>query len=81
MPYIAKSGFSNTTKAVGNGQCVKLVKALTGAPASSLWKEGKPITEALAAGELEHDPELRTIWFGRPGSGVAQRPELYSVVE
>lgn len=122
MPYIAKNGFANTNKSVGDGQCVKLVKALTGAPASSLWKEGAKLTDALAAGNLaegtaiatfvkgryqnlphgnhaaifvrsvpggievfdqwhKHNPELRTIMFGRPGSGIAQRPELYSVVE
>ena len=122
MPYIAKNGFANTSEAVGNGECVTLVKALTGAPASSLWREGAKVTELLASGDLaegtaiatfingryrnwphgnhaaifvrsvpggievfdqwhRHAPELRTIKFGRPGSGVAQRPELYSVVE
>ncbi len=122
MAYIAKKGFAATTKTVGNGQCVVLVKALTGAPASSLWREGSKITDILPTGKLaegtaiatfvngrylnkphgnhaaifvravpggieifdqwhRHAPELRTIWFGRPASGVAQRPELYSVVE
>lgn len=122
MPYIAKIGFANTNKIVGNGECVTLVKALTGAPASSLWKEGAKVKELLKNSELaegtaiatfvngrylnlphgnhaaifvrsvpggievfdqwhRHNPELRTIMFGRPGNGAAQRPELYSVVE
>jgi hypothetical protein len=122
MSYIAKKGYTGTSKTVGNGQCVVLVKALTGAPASSLWREGSKITDLLSSGKLaegtaiatfvngrylnkrhgnhaaifvravpggieifdqwhRHPPELRTIMFGRPASGVAQRPELYSVVE
>jgi hypothetical protein len=47
MPYIAQDLehklASNGTSMVGNGQCVSLVKAWTGAPASSLWTQGAKV--------------------------------------
>jgi hypothetical protein len=51
MSYIANSGFEDTKEQVGNGQCVTLVKQLTGAPASSLWKQGENVLSLLDTGE------------------------------
>jgi len=47
MPYIAHDLehklAGNGTSMVGNGQCVSLVKAWTGAPPSSLWRQGQKV--------------------------------------
>lgn len=123
MCYVASCKFEDCTEAVGNGQCVMLVKALTGAPASSLWRQGEKVTDLLAAGKeilpgtaiatffdgrypnmahgnhaaifircvdggievfdqwLGRKPRMRVLRFGRPASaGIAQRPEMYSLV-
>ena len=53
MAYIAKKGFASTSNAAGNGQCVVLVKARTGALASSLWREGSKTTELPSSGRLK----------------------------
>jgi hypothetical protein len=50
-PYVASS-IPVSAPVNGNGQCVTLVKALTGAPASSLWHEGAAITPLSAASLL-----------------------------
>lgn len=51
MPYIAGPKFLEQADVVGNGQCVTLVKKLTGAPASSLWHEGDKISDLLGSGK------------------------------
>lgn len=47
MPYIAHDLehklAANGTSMVGNGQCVSLVKAWSGAPPSSLWRQGEKV--------------------------------------
>lgn len=47
MPYVAKGDFTSQSTVFGNGQCVALVRALTGAPASSIWREGESIADLL----------------------------------
>ena len=47
MPYTAKGNFTEHSSALGNGQCVALVRALTGAPAASTWREGESIVDLL----------------------------------
>lgn len=47
MPYVAKGNFIERDEVFGNGQCVALVRELTGAPASSTWREGETIVELL----------------------------------
>src|SRR5262249_31795002 len=47
MPYTAKGNFTEQTDVFGNGQCVALVRTLTGAPASSIWREGDSIVDLL----------------------------------
>jgi hypothetical protein len=51
MPYVASPKSMEQLEVVGNGQCVTLVKKLTGAPASSLWQEGDKINDILDAGK------------------------------
>ena len=51
MSYVADSKFTGQTEVVGNGQCVTLVKKLTGAPASSRWREGDKVSDLLRAGK------------------------------
>jgi hypothetical protein len=51
MPYVAGPKFLEQADVVGNGQCVTLVKKLTGAPASSLWQEGDKIGDIFHAGK------------------------------
>ncbi|WP_228895632.1 BPSL0067 family protein [Pseudoduganella aquatica] len=124
MPYVASESYSKRTEKVGSGQCVALVKALTGAPATAAWQEGERVEDLLNAGKtipegtaiatfvkgrypnkatgnhaaifvrqipngieifdqwIGHSPVKRKIYFGRPASrGVAQRPELYFIVQ
>lgn len=40
MSYVAASPESYSGQVVGDGQCVAFVKAASGAPATSLWKQG-----------------------------------------
>ena len=40
MPYIARADYAKQKEIVGNGECVTLLRHLTGARASSLWREG-----------------------------------------
>lgn len=47
MPFIAKGNFTDQANVFGNGQCVALVRTLTGAPASSIWREGEAIVDLL----------------------------------
>ncbi|WP_082219545.1 BPSL0067 family protein [Massilia sp. NR 4-1] len=47
MPYIAKKNFTEQAQVFGNGQCVALVRELTGAPASSTWREGDKLVDLL----------------------------------
>jgi hypothetical protein len=52
MPYTAQAKFAEQLKAFGNGQCVALVRALTGAPPSSTWREGDRLVDLLEANAL-----------------------------
>ncbi|MTV37677.1 BPSL0067 family protein [Duganella radicis] len=47
MPYVAAGNFTEPTGVLGNGQCVALVSALTGAPSSSIWREGESMADLL----------------------------------
>ncbi len=51
MPYIASGNFTDEAEVIGNGQCVTLVKKLTGAPPSSLWREGEKVMDLLSRGK------------------------------
>lgn len=51
MPYIATGNFTDEKEVIGNGQCVTLVKKLTGAPPSSLWKQGAQVSSLLKDGK------------------------------
>lgn len=51
MSYVSSNYTDYVGQVVGNGQCVAYVKAASGAPASSLWKEGVKVRGAsLQAG-------------------------------
>jgi hypothetical protein len=52
MPYVANGNFTETTAVIGNGQCVALVKELTGAPASSMWREGESLIALFEAKKM-----------------------------
>lgn len=41
MPYVSATYKTFLKTTVGDGECVALVKAAAGAPATSLWKKGK----------------------------------------
>jgi hypothetical protein len=43
-PYIAR-GYGKQKDVVGDGHCVTLVKAFSGAPAASLWREGEKLDQ------------------------------------
>lgn len=45
MPYIARAGYAKPI--AGNGEYVTLVRRLTGARASSLWREGDNVPDRL----------------------------------
>lgn len=47
MPYTARGKLTDQIKVFGNGQCVALVRALTGAPPSSIWREGDHLVDLL----------------------------------
>ncbi|MCG2585604.1 BPSL0067 family protein [Massilia sp. TS11] len=49
MSYQADGDFTKQKKAFGTGQCVALVRALTDAPPSSLWREGGKLIDLLEA--------------------------------
>ena len=49
MPYIASKPESFKDQVVGDGQCVAYVKAASGAPATSQWKEGAKVKGASLA--------------------------------
>src|SRR5262245_32796091 len=42
-PYICRNASSLEGSVVGDGHCVDLIFVHSGAPASSQWKEGKPV--------------------------------------
>ncbi|WP_256081229.1 BPSL0067 family protein [Massilia sp. YIM B04103] len=66
MAYTATGKFTSQKEVVGNGQCVTLVKKLTGAPASSLWKEGNSIWSLIAAGKtIPSGTAIATFFNGR----------------
>lgn len=65
MSYVANPEFPLKSKPFGNGQCVALVKALTGAPASSHWKEGMSLAEALRSGKIQSGTAIATFVDGR----------------
>lgn len=60
MPYTANGRFSEQTGVFGNGQCIALVRALTGVPPSSTWSEGHRVVDLLEANV-----------FIRPGIAIA----------
>ncbi len=47
-PYIAKN-YTAQKAVVDNGQCVRLVQVLAGAPNTSLWREGTKISQYVNA--------------------------------
>jgi hypothetical protein len=65
MPYIARNGYLLQKESIGNGQCVALVRELTGARPSSLWREGRSLQAALAAGDLPEGAAIATFHQGR----------------
>jgi hypothetical protein len=47
-PYVAKStDLVASSTPFGNGQCVALVRALTGAPTHDLWRQGAKLADAI----------------------------------
>lgn len=52
MPYVASGNFTEKMTVIGSGQCVALVKELTGAPAASLWKEGDTLLALFKAKKI-----------------------------
>ena len=66
MPYVASGEFTSQTTVLGNGQCVALVRALTGAPASSVWREGASIADLLECnGRIPIGTAIATFFDGR----------------
>ncbi|MGE0222244.1 MAG: BPSL0067 family protein [Acetobacteraceae bacterium] len=61
MSYIATDPDSELGKVVGNGHCVAYVKQVSGAPASSLWKQG----EAVRGNDLPVGTAIATFQDGR----------------
>jgi hypothetical protein len=66
MPYIAKKDYLATGSAVGNGQCVTLVKVWAGAPPASTWRKGADITDLLKnGGRIPEGTVIATFIDGR----------------
>lgn len=65
MAYIARKNYLHSTAVVGNGQCVTLVKELTGASPSSLWREGRNVGDILRKrGEIAEGTAIATFENG-----------------
>lgn len=65
MPYIARN-YANQKEAVGNGQCVTLVKHFSGAPPSSTWREGPKVMDLLSTpGAIASGTVIATFENGR----------------
>lgn len=66
MPYTARGKFLKQTLAMGNGQCVALVRELTGAPPSSLWNEGARLVDLLEENAfIQPGTAIATFFNGR----------------
>jgi hypothetical protein len=65
MSYVTNAQLSEKSKPFGNGQCVALVRALTGAPPSSLWSEGASLVSALRTGRISKGTAIATFVNGR----------------
>ena len=65
MAYIAGAGYEKVKKVVGNGQCVALLKALTGAPALSLWRKGGDVSDLVAKACIAEGTAIATFMDGR----------------
>lgn len=61
MPYVAIKPERYLNKIVEDGQCVAFVRAATGAPPSSLWKEGARIRDAVS---IAHGTAIATFENG-----------------
>jgi len=47
-PYVCEaSSLTESTTAFGHGQCVDLVRTITHAPQTSLWREGAKLADAI----------------------------------
>jgi hypothetical protein len=72
MAYVATGKFVEFREVFGNGECASLVKALTLAPADSLWREGENLGRLLAEGACVPEGTAIAIFMnGRYG----QRPQ------
>lgn len=65
MPYIAIADYAKQKEIAGNGECVTLVRNLTGARASSLWREGDKVTDLLEKGSIAKGTLIATFVNGR----------------
>ena len=64
MPYIARADYAKQKEIVGNGECVTLVTHLTGARASSLWREGDKVPDLLEKGGIAKGTLIATFVNG-----------------
>lgn len=64
MPYIARADYAKQKEIVGNGECVPLVMHLTGARASSLWREGDKVPDLLGKGGIAKGTLIATFVNG-----------------
>ncbi|WP_226939448.1 BPSL0067 family protein [Janthinobacterium rivuli] len=65
MPYIARADYAKQKEIVGNGECVTLARHLTGARASSLWREGDKVPDLLEQGGIAKGTLIATFVNGR----------------
>jgi hypothetical protein len=65
MPYTAKEDYAKQRDVVGNGECVTLVKQLAGARQSSLWREGKKVSDLLENGRITEGTVIAIFVKGR----------------
>lgn len=66
MPYNARKNFAERTEVFGNGQCVALVRELTGAPPSSTWRESDRLVDLLeSGGYIAPGTAIATFFNGR----------------
>ena len=64
MPYIARADYAKQKEIVGNGECVTLVTHLTGARASSLWREGDKVPDLMEKGGIAKGTLIATFVNG-----------------
>ncbi|MDC8760347.1 BPSL0067 family protein [Janthinobacterium fluminis] len=60
MAYVADRKYADQKDIVGNGECVALVKQLTGACASSLWWKGDSVAELIKKGTIAEGTAIAT---------------------